>query len=753
VSVLAISCGGGGGGGDGGSGITGDFTLSGTSAAFVARSFGPVPASQMLALTLSGPAPAFVGAAYPNGTTPPIWLEVNITGSAPNYTVVFSISGTQFGAGTTSTTVLIGTADENGDVLKSVPVTVQLTTTQNLVVSPTYDETVFTFGDPPAEPHALAVGVAAAANTTWSVTSDAAWLPPPGGTFTGPQTLQLAADLSNLPWNGATATVRVVNVADATESATYTFRALVPAPLFTAYPGSVNLGGTSGFSTDVSRIQATLGTGLHTYPLTTQITTSNGIPWLAADLSASTIGQTPTSVELHVNRDLLAPGTYTAQLRLQASVLGQIIETTVPVSAVIESERLLVPANGVALTNFPSRQLLSRAMTVTASRGRTGIGWTAQSDQPWLSVTPSGLVGDDLVVTADPAGLANDTVHLATVTLSSADPNISAGETIRVGLWSGSTDPVDVTVDDGTVIAMAANPVEPWVYATNRTGSIQVYNVYSGALVTTFANVAPDELGALTTSLDGRYVFAVTSNPWRALKLDATTGALVATYPNPPLAGYFGDGRTGLAYARPAGRDVLWTPFGPIFDVTTGQPLAFQTTGIAPSRGDYLVTPPAGQRIVSFDLNSSPQSLYTSAIDYSPLNGGTLVWSEFRSSRLGASEICISPDGSRTYGGGDEDGTIREASTLAALGTVGGPFSIRCGWNGKVYGLIPTSDGTPDLEAYSADGTYLGASRATPVGATIFPRGMVLSGDLFRAITTPVTDGFRLYFSNTPVEP
>src|SRR5687768_9267260 len=93
LTLVTLTACGGGGGDDGGGGNSGGFTLSATSATFSAREAGPVPASQSIGITLTGNGAAGLGAAFRAGQVPN-WLNVNITGSAPNYNLVLTVSNT-----------------------------------------------------------------------------------------------------------------------------------------------------------------------------------------------------------------------------------------------------------------------------------------------------------------------------------------------------------------------------------------------------------------------------------------------------------------------------------------------------------------------------------------------------------------------------------------------------------------------------------------------------------------------------------
>ena len=112
---------------------------------------------------------------------------------------------------------------------------------------------------------------------------------------------------------------------------------------------------------------------------------------------------------------------------------------------------------------------------------------------------------------ATPGTLSQNTAHIGLVTVTTSDLGPApVTAMIRVSLWIGPTDPQMVTFPQQTA-ALAANPVEPWVYVSPGnpaigSPSIEVLNVYTGALVATFNQVAPT-VGHMVVSPDGYQSF------------------------------------------------------------------------------------------------------------------------------------------------------------------------------------------------------------------------------------------------------
>ncbi len=185
------------------------------------------------------------------------------------------------------------------------------------------------------------------------------------------------------------------------------------------------------------------------------------------------------------------------------------------------------------------------------------------SDKPWLTVTPSGVTGGTITLTADPTGQPVDQPLIAEVLVKSSDASVMNEETIRVGLWVGNTDPTDFSYAAPQYFVVA-NPVEPYVYANSKGTDVSVYNVYSGALVNTLHNVVA-LAGSMAVSTDGTLLFVSDDTNHRVVELDAATGAEIQRFP------WLGSSSLGIAYARPNAQPVLLLGDGSTFDVGTAE--------------------------------------------------------------------------------------------------------------------------------------------------------------------------------------
>ena len=258
------------------------------------------------------------------------------------------------------------------------------------------------------------------------------------------------------------------------------------------------------------------------------------MPWLLAGAAGGEVSVAGAPITLTVDWTKVVGGTYRGAAHVTVDVQGTRLEVVVPVTANVASDGLLASSNGVALSSLPSGGVLGRTLSVGTVTGRAGVPWTASSSAAWLSATPSGTTGGDLVLAADPAGLAVDQVHVATVTLASTDPSLEHGETVRVALWVGSADPVKVSASVPGAklyqVSFLTGPVEPWMFVNTHGTDVVAYNVFTGAVARTYTNVAAS-LGEMAISTDGRTLFVVDTTNFRIVPVDVTTGAKGTPYP------------------------------------------------------------------------------------------------------------------------------------------------------------------------------------------------------------------------------
>ncbi len=546
AALLLGACGGGGGGGGGG-GFTGpSLSLSTASLPFAADRGAPPPAQQSIEIIVGGPV---TQVAYSIPGTPPDWLAIDgVWTSDKNLKVTFVITDTDLPGGTYSALINFHGRDAGLNILITKPVQVTLTVEEPVSFGASaVNAPDATFGH---SSHTATVGVPVTANgERWQVSTTAPWITLPSGVQEGSATLSVMVDSAGLAPGDYQATLQIVNVDEPAETDEVVVGLTVRYPEVTAPPSSFPffvIGGVNGREASPRDFAFSLDTGTNQYPWSiTNVAYGAFTPaeWLTFSKTSGMAGASGDVFATDAARDLLPPGVYEATFTLSFQVLDEVVTATVPVRLNFEENLIYAVQNGVALHALPSRSLLAGQVSVHTSWDQTDVAWTAESDQPWLSVTPAGLTGGALSLQADPTGLAADGVHVATVTI--AAEGFDNEETVTVALWKGSTDPGDVTIS--TAFAdTAANPVLPYVHVSDD-DELRTYNVYTGALVSTLPSPYAQS-GDLAISSDGLTLYVGNAAHSQISGVDVASGDVVST----ALRGL---GR--LAYLRVKGHPIL----------------------------------------------------------------------------------------------------------------------------------------------------------------------------------------------------
>lgn len=763
LTCLLASCGGGGGGGSSSSSSSGGgnpsgrgaFTLSATSADFVVVRSGFSGASQNIVMTITGSDVAFAGAAYQAGQTPAPWLSMTMNGGASLYNLGITVS-TNLQPGQYSTTFTVGTADASGAVLQQRNFTVNVTVHAQIeIVSNSMTASVI-FGDS-VSTGPLQLEVTGPARP-WSAFTNVPWIQVPAGSFTGNASITATLDVSGLAPGNYAGQIGVRDSADASNQSTRSVTLIVTNPAFTSTQQSLLFGGENGDQALVSLpVNFSLATGAGVHPYVATVTTDSDGGWLQVSNPMGTVGAAGATVNLSVAPGSLRGATRTAQLTLSADVLGRPYSIQVPVTWNREANRLVTSGAGVAFSHRPGRSVLTRTLRVFSPAIYAGTAWTAQSDQPWLTVTPAGTTNGDLVLTADPAGLANETTHFATVTVSSPDAVVENTQTVRVGFWVSALTPVTV-VEARASEFVAASPVEP-LFAVSGGGSadVHLYDIYSGALMRTFSNVAAQP-GALEFSGDGRRLYVNARGEGEVRALDSVTGALLRTFDARYFEAPFPEGRA-LDVLRPGGEELIITPGGRLYDTATGAYHA--DTVFSSALGSFIIDHSPDQRMVSDERGAI--NLFTRTA----LHGGGLRWDFVRNlGGVSGREACFSPDGtifhflgpSRILAFSVSNGQIVRQPLAGNQ-----PSSLRCVWNDVLVASSEFSNSsTPTGNLFNylgSTGALLGSSHSGPTIGVTQPirHGIEASGDGTRVIVmysdttgATVSDGFTILLLRPP---
>lgn len=743
--VLAACGGGGGGGGSGGatngsgsgtSTARGQFTLSESTASFAMLQ--GVNEFRRLQLTVTGTDVAYVGAAYTEGQSQQAWLGVDIGGAGSTYEVVLAVSSI-LPPGNYSSTFSVGTADADGNVLQSRPITVTLTIESRLGLASTKTDFAFIYGGEVATQD-VAFDVTAL-DKQWHATSNVPWLQVPAEVQDGDGALTASIDVESLLPGTYAAEVTVVSDGTIADSATRAISVTVEPPGLSAQYPVFEFGGEDGLSFDTQTLTMALNTGGRAHPFTIETNTDSGDDWLRPSVASGMVGESGAIIDFTAEPAFLLGGTYTGEIVLNITVDELVITHRIPATMNIEANRLVVGAAGVMFSSSPppARSVLTRDVKVHSSIDRTDVPWSASvsPDQSWLSVTATGVTGEDIRLTADPVGLDPDTTHFATVSIGSSDPTVENEQSIRVGLYINSAAPQDFSLAQ-YVAYSAASQVEPIVFTSDGGADVIGYNVYTGEEERTYSDVVT-QAGNMILSEDGLRLFVYDIANFRVTELNAATGDLVRHYES----GDYEDSGGSLTYFRPDGYEVLMTPSAYMYELPSSGD-GYVAEGFAPRSAESFA-PSYDQRYL-VDTSGFAYRLKRSA-----LNGGEMRGSfAFQDSANGGNprQACLSADGTTIYSANANPayfpGTnIQTGEDTQLIAGDSYPNAIRCLWNGVIVGGIADDEPVNDVWIYDGPtGQELAnvSSMEERPGNAGRPRdrGIAVSGDATRMITISV---------------
>lgn len=744
---LLAACGGGGGGGGGNPNppsSPGSFTLSGTTASFSSISGLSAPAEKTFTLTVTGTKVAAVGAGYANGQTPAGWLNVNITGSGNNYTLHVGIQAGVANVGTNTASFTVGTGDVNGNILKTQVFTVTYVLDPHLEANASSAVHNFQFGD--AVQTATVPVTVTAPGRQWKITSSSSWLVVPSANQTGNGTVNATIDITGVPPASYAATIRVANAAEPNDYRELTVELFIAPASFTVSENSVDFGGETGTEPlDGVPVHFSLNTGQGLHPFTASVTTDSGGDWLTLDHTSGTVGSAGGTVTLNVNPAQITGGTYTGELTLSTTVYGTVFTEVRPVTLNIEASKLVVSAYGVGLSRVAGRSVLTRTLKVFNGNHATDTPWTATSDSPWLSVTASGVTGGDLVLTANPTGLANDDTHIANVTISSSDPRVENTQAVRVGLYLSDTAPVTAPMPNTVASSGAANPVEP-LFALLIQGDVHIYNAYTSAELRVLPGLATlvnnpsraERAPRMAFSEDGRTLFVQDLGNERITQVDHLNGTVIRHYAAPVEINDYPGSALGLLH--PNGSPILVTNDFRFYDLENGAQIfpvqqydivyGFESLAASPDQSLLLVQSGNGFRITRSALHGGETTVEGQAV-------ASQAQSADRDSCFDATGQFVYTAAVTPYGF-----AVTPVDTYVPVGRLDAdyfPSTVKCVWNGLIVGGSSSSSVEDDIRVYyGPTGASLGVlnSNADPyyMSRSLQARGLSVLGDGTRVL-------------------
>jgi hypothetical protein len=586
----------------------------------------------------------------------------------------------------------------------------------------------------------------------WTASADASWIQLAGGSGTTPENLAVAIEPSGLSVGSHGGNITLTNN-DTGERTVVPVAVQVAEPVLSTNPSALSFGGLEGRYLPAQPLVLALNTGSSAYEWTASVDTGSGAEWLVLSSTSGTVSSSTTPLAVGVNTAGLQGGSYSASLTFTASVQGMTLSRTIPVSLTLGTP-LWIPDNGVALVSTPSVSKLSHTVTVKDRWGTSNTPWTATSDQPWLSVTSSGVSGGNLTVVARPTGLTPNTIHYARVTVGFGGNPPQGKEIIEVGLWVGDSAPNSVDSRPGTFQVIEADPVRPYVYVHNGGGTLHVYNLYTASLVTSITGVA-NNMSAMTISSDGSTLYVLDSvQPRRIVPVNLDTltpGAAWGLNED-----YYSGTSTTLTYARPNGQGMIITNASKFLDATTGASIPNLEMTYFYSSMNVLSTSLDGSMLCGFYSGSYYYyyELYCYGLQYTEEEDGTLTITPRPSppyyAGSNAQDVAINNDGSRVYVAAASPNAfnVYDGQTMQLLPSLAAdtnPNAVEVGPDNRLYGTARALYGSKDLWVYDSAGISQGSYRLAGYGKGVLARQLKVSGDGKRFVA--ITDDPSLKFA------
>jgi len=502
----------------------------------------------------------------------------------------------------------------------------------------------------------------------------------------------------------------------------------VVAPSLSATPSALSFVGPEFPALPSQPLTLRLDTGGVAYDWTAELDMGGGPQWLTLSSTSGKASAAGSPLTVSVNPAAgLKSGSYSANLRFTSVAGGHTATLTVPVSLSLPAHTLWVTDNGVGLVSTPSLSHLTHSVTVKDSWGPTAATpWTASSSQPWLSVTPSGISGGLLTLSADPTGLTANAFHSATVTVHSSDSSVLRSETVQVGLWVGNTPlknsalwPHPYTFE----AQLELDPIRPYAYVHDRR-NLSVYNIYTGDLVTSLPELGrgTNSLRSMVATSDGAALYLLDideSRRARMVKVDLSTFAITSPWQWPDFS-------TGIRpelirYVRTSGHDLLMTSAGQVHEPATGTVLYTAEANSIFSTAGEVSASLDGERLCAIDNRTGSSLLSCYTLEYWELGDGLFTLALRNPGPVALSPAAqaleLNQDGSRIYLTHYLPFalTVFDGQTLsqsAQLSTRSGDSIIEVGPDNRLYGHTTNfSDYT--FWAYDNAGTFVGSSQAT----------------------------------------
>ncbi|MBI1747734.1 MAG: hypothetical protein HYR55_14270 [Acidobacteria bacterium] len=511
-----------------------------------------IPGNQNLAITNIGG-----GSMRWNAISNSPWLSVNPnSGTAPS-DVAVSVNIADLLPGTYNGVITM-IAEGAADSPQVIPVRLFVEAAPRINLSPRS----FTFrgrqGGPNPTCQTLVIDNGGPDLLTWSATSDRPWLTIAPTRGTAPSVVTVCINMVGLVAGEYTASIKISSpcAANTPQSIRVTLVVDPPPPVITLNPTTLRFRAGQNCPYPPNQILTITNSGGGTMNWSAE----SNRPWLSISPRS---GQAPSQVDVSVNNEGLAVGTYSGTITVNAPGADNTPQT-VSVTLVIEES----PRIGLSPTSLTFQAIQGgpnpscRTLSITYL-GSGPLQWTAASDRSWLSLSPtSGTAPSQVTICVNVAGL-REGEYTGTITVSSpcaanspqpirvtllveGRPEIGLSPTsfaFRFTGTDGCAHPTDQTLTianrGGGSLNWTATTSQPWLSLSRSSGtapsqvavSVNIRDLLPGSHSGTIVITAP---GAINTPQNVPVTLTVDPAPRIGAEPSRVNFQAVQGSPDPP---------------------------------------------------------------------------------------------------------------------------------------------------------------------------------------------------------------------------
>ena len=574
-----------------------------------------------------------------------------------------------------------------------------------------------------------------AAGLNWELSESANWLTVSDLTGAGTTDITVTADSSALA-PGLYTTQLTLTDTDTQDQFIVTVQLTVTLPILSVLNSTISFDASSGWGNNTLTNAVRLNTGSNQYPVAVNVdfALSNAI----TTSSSINVGENNEDVLLTLHSENFTAGTHLGQVTLQANVNGELITSSFNLSVTATEYVIFVPDNGVALSSFPTGGKLTHSVTVLDSYASTSTAWQATSDANWLSVSSSGVTGGELVLTANPNGLATNVIHYATVQVTSDHSLVNNTEAVRVGFWVGDTEPLAERSINISYTNIIADPIRPYVYLNDSSNTLFSFNIFTGQPVHFYSSAT--SISRMTISNDGSYLYLSDGSNLVRVNLDDLNKE--TRWPSTASI---------HEYARPNGKPVILTDQGYAMDGDTGVKFTSSIPTVFYGTAE-IESSLYGNRYCMMNSGTSPYTLTCYRLSYNSIDNNisvSTIGSAFHGAGSNGKDVALNKDGTLLYAASGAPYVFRkfDLETMEVLSDLSGdayPVAVETGPNDEIFGAASVWYGPKDLWLYSSDNTLIKDAYVSGNANNVLDRGLSISGDGTMAIV--LTDDPLLIF-------